>query len=185
MKFKVKKGKKFFKGPKFCFASFKKKNIQARAYFWNNCKYVLKENNTQINKLFGVSFNLFPFFSWEDKKFKPGHHKNSVRFGWRCKDGDKIEIVAYSYLNKELTTKVICEVDCNSWVYFMIEETEMCFRFKVIEGDKSHMTIFSKGENKLFSKLFMYKLFPYFGGRVSAPHDMRIDLKYLKDGEFK
>ena len=56
-----------------------------RVYFFPNCTYQLSENYDQVNKLYGFSEGF--------------HHWNSARTGWRCVDGENIELLAYSYIN--------------------------------------------------------------------------------------
>lgn len=178
--FKVKKGNKFFCGRRKNVFSKKTFEFNALAFFWDNCKYRLMDNNDQINKLFGHSFNFFPFYDKKTKSWKSGHHKNSVRFGWRCTDGDMIEIIAYVYINGVRKEKKMMAIDTEEWVYLNFQETESYYIFKVIDscGGSSIVKFVKEGTKKGFLGLFIYKLFPYFGGRISSPHNMTITLKY-------
>jgi len=181
-KFKVKKNKKFFCGPRWNLFEKNKKEFNIRAYFWKNCVYKLTENYDQINKLTGKSFRIFPWYDKKEKKFKSGHHKNSVRFGWRCIDGEKIEILAYVYINGVRKHKKMLSINPDTFVHLHFKETDAYYIFKVVDEDGiTSATKFKKNGNKNgFLGLFINKLYPYFGGCIAAPHNMRIDLKYLK-----
>ena len=180
--FKVKKGKNFFSGPKWNFFGRRKDEFNVKAIFWGDCKYRLTENYDQINKLTGQSFKILPWYDKVGKKFRPGHHKDSVRFGWRCTDGENIEILAYAYINGLRKSKTLAFVEVDSWVYLNFKETNNYYTFKVIDGDEnSSIAKFKKkGTKKGFLRLFINRLYPYFGGRIASPHNMTISLKYLK-----
>lgn len=180
VKFKVKKGKKFFKGPRWNFLGLNRKRFYASVRFSDNCLYNITENVGQINKIIGHSYRLLPYYDKISGKIKPGHHKDSVRFGWRCVE-DKIEILAYLYVNSARMHQSLLKVRPGSWVYLKISETSHNYEFKAItDGGDSSIAVFNKGEKKGFLKLFIYRLYPYFGGKVSAPHSMDIHIKYLK-----
>jgi len=181
-KFKVKKGEYFFKGPKWNFIGNNKMEFNVKAYFWQDCTYRLTENYDQINKLVGQSFNIFPFYDKETKSWKPGHHKNSVRFGWRCLDGQSIEILAYAYINEVRRSKLITSIEVDTWAHLNFKETESYYSFKVIDEDGNvSISKFKKNiTEKGFLGLFINRLYPYFGGKISSPHNMTITLKYLK-----
>lgn len=181
-KFKVKKNKKYFWGPRWNFIGRNKKEFNVKAYFNRDCEYKLTENYNQINKLTGQSFKLFPWYDKVEKKLKPGHHKDSVRFGWRCVDGEEIEIMAYAYLDGTRKDKKILNTNTEEWVHLNFRETDKYYIFKAIkEGGESSMVKFKKrGTKKGFLGMFIYKLYPYFGGRIPAPYNMTIELKYFK-----
>lgn len=179
--FKVKKGKNFFWGPRWNFIGRNKKEFNVKVLFWDSCNYKLVDNSDQINKLTGQSFNIFPWYDKAEKKFRPGHHKNSVRFGWRCVD-DSIEILAYAYIDGERRHKTISSIETGSWVHLNFKETDCYYVFIVVDDDgNSSIVKFKKnGTKKGFLGLFINRLYPYFGGKISAPHDMGMTLKYLK-----
>ena len=70
-KFKVKKGKKFFWGPRWNFFKKKSGEFNVKAYFHGDCIYRLTDNYDQINKLTGESYRLFPWYNKFDAKFSP------------------------------------------------------------------------------------------------------------------
>jgi hypothetical protein len=181
-KFKVKKGKKFFRGPRWNFFGRNKREFNVKAFFHDDCAYRLHENYDQINKLVGWSYNLFPFYDREEKKIKPGHHKNSVRFGWRCVDGETIELVAYAYIEGTRRSRNIIEVDTDEWVHLNFKETKYFYTLKAIKEDgESSVVKFAKVNTKKgFLGLFINRLYPYFGGKIASPYSMSIELKYFK-----
>lgn len=181
-KFKVKKDKKSFRGPRWNFIRKNKGEFNVKALFRQNCGYRLSENYDQINKLTGWSYNFFPFYDKETKSWKPGHHKNSVRIGWRCLNGDDIELLAYVYIDGVRKSKGLLEVGLNEWVHLNFKETESYYTFKVIkENGESSVARFKKNSTKKgFLGLFIHRLYPYFGGKIASPHNMTIDLRYFK-----
>jgi len=180
--FKIKKGKKSFRGPRWNFIGKNKKEFNTKAYFHQDCGYRLNENYDQINKLTGWSYNFFPFYDKENKSWKPGHHKNSVRFGWRCVDGIEIEILAYAYIDGVRRSKKLLEMNTEEWVHLNFKETDSYYIFKIIrENGESSIARFKKNTTqKGFLGLFISRLYPYFGGRIASPHNMSIELKYFK-----
>lgn len=180
-KFKVKKGKKFFNGPRWNFIGVDKGEFSVRAYFMDDCLYRLTENYDQINKLFGQSYRFLPFYDNKTGSWKPGHHKESVRFGWRCIDGLEIEIFAYAYINGIRKEKRLLSIKSSEWVHLSFNETKRYYYFRAIsEGGDAEMVKFKKGRNKKsFLGLFIGRLYPYFGGKISSPHDMTIELMYF------
>jgi hypothetical protein len=180
--FKVKKGKKFFWGPRWNFFGIKKKEFNTKVFFHHNCSYRLHENNDQINKLCGQSFRIIPWYDKIEGKLKPGHHKESVRFGWRCVDEDVIEILAYVYVNGVRHFKSLITIEVSSWVHLNFKDLGDSYKLTAITDDgQVGMTIFKKQDSKKgFLGLFIYRLYPYFGGKIPAPHRMDIELEYVK-----
>jgi len=181
-KFKVKKGKKFFWGPRWNFLMKNRGEFTVRAYFWGDCLYRLQKNYDQVNKLTGQSFNFIPFYDKKSKSWKKGHHKNSVRFGWRCVDGEEIEIMAYAYVDKVRRQKKMLSIKIDTCVHLNFKETNDYYTFKAIaeNGDASVARFKKSSTKKGFLGLFIHRLYPYFGGRIASPHKMTIDLEYLK-----
>ena len=156
---------------------FGKKKMCAEVSFMPSCTYSLSKNYDQINKLFGVSTSWLPFI--DKSGFHPPHHKNSVRFGWRCIDGENIEVLAYIYVNKERIHKVIetCLPGDTLRLSLEIDNNDYLLKMVNMDGGSGLARVPSKRKNKRF---FGYKLFPYFGGSVKAPHDMLLLLKRIE-----
>jgi hypothetical protein len=141
-----------------------------RVYFFQNCTYKLTENYDQVNKLYGFSEGF--------------HHWNSARIGWRCTDGENIELLAYCYINGKRVIKPMITCKSDSWVFCNIQNKTNKYVFKALSPNNQSITV-SVDKEKSFSyyslfKLFIYRLFPYFGGKISAPHDMNIYTIRLK-----
>lgn len=123
-------------------------------------KNVQSVNQYDINKLFGFSDN------------NALHQAYSARFGWRWSN-NALRIFAYVYNNgiritKELATVVIgAEINCT------IKVTSTNYIF-ILNGKETLMprestTVTADG----------YKLYPYFGGDETAPHNIFILIKEL------
>lgn len=124
--------------------------------FTDSCRYDIGDAQDQINKLFGIGY--FPY-----------HRYNSVRFGWRYnKDKDVIDIFSYYYMDGLLYNDFICHVEFNK-----------TFRYDIIIINDMHR-LMVKGIAKnvpLRPRKLGYCLYPYFGGKVKAPHDIIINMK--------
>lgn len=119
-------------------------------------------NQYDINKLYGFSDN------------NAAHQDYSARFGWRWSD-HALRIFSYVYnsgvrLSKELATVQIGEennysikVESGYYVFSVGSTTDTVGRA-------------SKG-----GKASGYKLYPYFGGDETAPHEIHIFIKDLPD----
>lgn len=146
------------------------KSTSMRAYFYPSCLYQLSTNFDQVNKLFGISEGF--------------HHWNSARIGWRCLDGEEIEILAYAYVNGKRIIKPMIKCKAQEWVFLHIENKRSKYVFKALTPNSQSITISIDKITKItvysLFKLFMYKLYPYFGGKQSAPHDMSLYLVKLK-----
>lgn len=118
------------------------------------------ENQYDINKLYGFSDN------------NAHHHQFSARIGWRWSDG-ALRLFAYIYNNGESASQELTAVSI---------------------GDVHECAIRISGSNYIFSvngktttmpratatpSAIGYKLFPYFGGDETAPHDIHIWIKDL------
>jgi hypothetical protein len=178
--FKVKKGRNFFRGPKWDLFGKRKSEFNIKACFKGDCKYKLTENYNQINKLAGQSFKILPWYDKVDRRIKPGHHKGSVRFGWRCTDRENIELLAYAYIDGIRRSRTLLFIPTNSWVNLNFRETNKYYVFKAIDGngESSIVKFKKKGTKKGFLRLLIIRLYPYFGGRIASPHNMTIILKY-------
>lgn len=121
-------------------------------------KTTIPENQYDINKLYGFSDN------------NAQHQEFSARIGWRWSEG-ALRLFGYIYNNGirssgELTTiRIGDEHNCS------IKITPGNYIF-TINGVSKTMPRSSTDSNAKG-----YKLFPYFGGDETAPHDIRIWIK--------
>lgn len=140
--------------------SVKTSNLSFKVKFDSSAIYstVKAKNQTSINKLFGFSDN------------NATHHQYSARFGWRWSD-NALRIFAYTY---NAGTRSFVELgkiqpgienDCSIAVY----GDKYIFS---LNGAKTAMPRASTTE-----EAEGYRLYPYFGGDETAPHDIFIWIK--------
>lgn len=119
------------------------------------------QNQWDINKLYGFSDN------------GAAHHLYSARIGWRWSEG-ALRLFAYVYNNSARQEKEIGVVPIGKEVPCSISVSNGVYVFTV--GEKSETlprlstTPLAKG----------YRLYPYFGGDETAPHDVRIWIREEK-----
>ena len=147
----------------YAFSAWKLSDLEIQAKFDKSCLYTLDTNYDQINKLYGLGEGL--------------HHSNSARFGWRSVDGKTIEIMAYTHINGERQSKKLMDCSVDEWLKLdlYLEKGKYVFIGENEDGEKAKVSMPSK-TGFFFGRLFTYKLFPYFGGSVAAPHQMSIEV---------
>jgi hypothetical protein len=101
------------------------------------------------------------------------HHENSARFAWQWFN-NQLEIYAYCYVNGSREEKYMGVVSLNEFNLFEIKLTNDSYIFKL--NDENPISI-SRGNT--CDKGVYYKLWPYFGGSLPAPHDIRVAIKNL------
>ncbi len=117
-------------------------------------------NQFDINKLYGFSDN------------NTHHHQYSARFGWSWTNS-ALHLYAYVYnegvvVKEDLGTAPLnTEISCS----IKVEESDYLFRMndKIMSMPRKSTTPKAKG----------YRLYPYFGGDETAPHDITIQIKNL------
>ena len=163
--YEIKKGKHYPKGIHFGITFYKR--VAFRCYFDESCLYDHGSGeNYDINKLFGFSTTYF-------------HHKQSGRVGWRCLDGENIQLVTYSYndwFRDGYDSNVIGIVKPNEEFMCTVEDRETHYRYTFDKGKEFNEDNDAKLPDWFF---FHYILYPYFGGNLPAPHDMKIYLERL------
>ncbi len=154
------------KGQQYCddnnFKTIAYSELKFKVKFDSSAIYTTKEpaNQYDINKLYGFSDN------------NSGHHQFSARFGWRWSDG-ALRLFGYVYnegirRSKELGTVTIgaennCSIQAGHGFY--------TFTLNTITDTllRKSITLEAAG----------YKLYPYFGGDETAPHDIKIWIEEL------
>jgi len=141
--------------------SFGKLRLDYKFQFFNSCIYAFPYNggekhqdmnhNLDVNKLFGVSHL--------------GVHSNSARFGWNCDvEKKKINIFAYYYLDGVRKFSQIKSVPTGEYIVFSLVHRENFIHY-YIDGEYCFSHKFPK-------VIIGYQNFVYFGGKMTAPHEM-------------
>lgn len=121
---------------------------------------VVPVNQEDINKLYGFSDN------------NDEHQQFSARFGWNWARG-ALRLYAYVYNNGERSSKEITSIKIGNEYGCSIKVSGDQYVFSA-----NNATVqMSRSSNT--SKAVGYKLYPYFGGDETAPHDINIWIKEL------
>ena len=131
-----------------------------KVIFDESAKYKSKnpENQLDVNKLWGIS------------DCGNYHMKSSIRFGWRWKEGEGVEILWFKHQEGEFYFGKIKTVPINKEITF---ELDICEDYYVLTVDK-----ISKYTQRIcLGDYTRYKLYPYFGGDEVAPHKITIKIK--------
>jgi len=118
-------------------------------------------NQYDINKLYGFSDN------------DSAHHLYSARFGWRWSE-NALRLFAYIYNSGIRTSEELGTIQIGTENNCSIKVTDGHYIFSLnnITDTLLRSSKTTKGKG--------YKLYPYFGGDESAPHDINILIKELK-----
>ena len=137
------------------------KRVEHRIIFNKNCLYIPQNDDT--NKLVGFSLGK--------------SHDNSLRFGWRCTStSGLIQIMCYYYINKKMYYKPLLYVKPEKEYVYIVEYSENKYRFTVKNSNNEFITNFETEVLKREKSYYSYNLYFYFGGDLTAPHDMQIKI---------
>jgi len=131
--------------------------------FDSSAIYITKNPSNQydINKLYGFADN------------DSAHHRYSARFGWRWSD-DALRLFAYIYNSGIRTSKELGKIQIGAENNCSIKVTDGHYIFSLNNINdtllRSSTTVKGRG----------YKLYPYFGGDETAPHDINILIREIK-----
>lgn len=139
-------------------------NITAQHFeviFDSSAIYTTKNpvNQADINKLYGFADN-------------DHHQTNSARFGWRWYN-NQLQLHAYVYKYEKRSSKFLKAIPFNQTVHCSISIKGDDYIFV---ADEDTVKV-SRGPKQATAA--GYKLFPYFGGDETAPHNIRIKIKEL------
>lgn len=151
------------------------KRMKRCVTFDTSCAYDSAAYNADdVNKLFGLSFGF------------GGVHHNSARFGWRwSKSAQCIELLAYCYVNgvrnqdAQLRFPVVAQVGLNERIELEIVACEhkgqfaYIFKVKRVHEIFDHTTV-AGGPDSLPGFGLTHGL--YFGGVLTAPHEMSVKI---------
>jgi hypothetical protein len=120
----------------------------------------IAQNQYDINKLYGFSDN------------GSDHHQFSARFGWRWSDG-ALRLFAYVYNGGKVASEELGVVRIGAEIQCRIKVTPDRYLFYCNEQmaalPRKSATAAGKG----------YRLYPYFGGDETAPHQIAIWIRPL------
>lgn len=150
----------------FKFAIAPSRTLRFTTIFAEGCKYESENSDVtgDINKLYGINFGI----NW---------HRDSVRIGWRYNANLKvIELYLYSYVNGKREFSHLVNVQTYEAIHITMFHVRKVNKVvvEVKTEDGSWTTDAVKGIKDSWIK---FKLFPYFGGNMPAPNDMKILIK--------
>jgi hypothetical protein len=138
------------------------KELHFMAFFDSTCTYNSydPENIYDINKLYGFS------------DCGTLHHENSARVGWLW-NGKMIELYAYCYVDsvRKSTLLGTTSIGAPAELTISVQNNQYLFTYK---GTTTPMPRHCTG-----SSIQGYRLYPYFGGDETAPHDVQVFIKEL------
>ena len=117
-------------------------------------------NQLDINKLYGFSDN------------SSTHQQFSARFGWRWSD-NALRLFGYVYNDGIRNSKELGTVSIGAENNFSIKVNPISYVFSV------NGKVDSLPRTSITAKAVGYKLYPYFGGDETAPHNIYIWIKEL------
>lgn len=123
-----------------------------------NCKYDIGNDQSDINKLFGLGFF-------------PHHHSISGRIGWRWNIvTQKVELFGYVYNRGKRETKYLTSVRLGEKFRATITLEGIGYGFIIQRNGIPPVHEFVEGQTFFIG----YKLGAYFGGNRKAPHKMNV-----------
>lgn len=137
------------------------RGINVTAVFDESAAYTLEQTSDQadINKLIGFS------------DCGQHHQSESARLGWRWLN-DELQILAYSYLEGDLSFELMGSIPLNTEIDMMIIANSGNY---VFSGTGLETVTLTRTNN--CSTEENYWLWPYFGGNQVAPQQIKIRLK--------
>ena len=141
---------------------FRGDSLEFNAYFNETAQYDLgDEDQLDVNKLYGVS------------DCGTLHTKNSARMGWRWnKESQKLEILGFTHVNGLFDFKLIATANLNQSYTYKIELNSSKDSY-VFSFNHSQVSMPRGCQENTISG---YKLYPYFGGNKTAPHEVLIKI---------
>lgn len=171
-------------------------NLSAEVSFSHHVKS-MKDVTGDTHKLFGISFNCWPFRNKDGKLDFVPHHLSSARFGWRMDNEfpGKIEIKSYNYIDnthrsigivgfiepeeKYLMTMIINIDQSNIYVDYRMNKLHASSFMLNYEGEETDMPSDSAVINNQNAPLW-YLLGPYHGGDTVSDRYFNINIrKYI------
>lgn len=156
----IRKGNHFAEGTSF--REIHRPELRFQVVFDSSAMYknIKPENQHDVNKLYGFS------------DCGSHHHENSARFGWLW-NGRSVEIHAYWYNDSVRHNQFLDTVSLEQAIELSLKVLPGYYRFEI----KNKIHLFPRHCNS--NSIEGYRLYPYFGGDETAPHDIRIGIKEL------
>lgn len=98
------------------------------------------------------------------------HHENSARFAWQWYK-NQLEIYAYCYVNSERIEKFVGVVNINELNHYEIQVQQNQYVFRLNQSESVQIERASTCNSGVY-----YMLWPYFGGSMPAPKQVKIDI---------
>ncbi|MEJ7609539.1 MAG: hypothetical protein WKF88_00010 [Ferruginibacter sp.] len=159
-KYTIGAGQQFSAGNAFLQTSYSELKFMVK--FDNSAVYTTTDpaNQYDINKLYGFADN------------NAHHQQFSARFGWRWSD-QKLRLFAYVYNNGVRDSRELGIINIGEEINCKIKITPTAYIFSMnaITESLPRTATTAKAEG--------YRLYPYFGGNESAPHEINIWIKEL------
>lgn len=132
------------------------RHLLFQAQFFKSCIY--DSPDSSINKLYGFT------------DCNSVVHSNSCRFGWRVRSDSTFDIFAYWYNDGRLGWYFLgnTRAETSDTYEIWAKQDEYYFRF--------NEKIFTTFRSKECVHGIRERLFPYFGGNATAPHQMQIEI---------
>ncbi len=126
-------------------------------------------NQADVNKLFGFS------------DCNSNHVENSARFGWRWYE-DELQILGFVHFNGDIEILELGSVELNkSYRYEMyLGDDEYFFRVIGVTDEQRDFVggvASMRRSGSVCNVGYYYRLWPYFGGDETAPHDIKIHMR--------
>ena len=134
--------------------------------FSSSCLYhMATADDAAINKLTGFGLGLFS-----------GPTANSYRFGWDCvKNDGTISIYAFYHVRGRMLSQYMGDVRPDRIYTYTLVKGVQAVSFTVTDGEtRANLYSASAPIGAGRRRSFGWRLYPYFGGQVPAPHDMVI-----------
>lgn len=139
------------------------RTLRFTAIFADGCAYMSDNHDVtdDINKLYGINYG----WHW---------HNNSVRIGWRYNAGLRmIELFMYSYVNGKREFEKLMNVNTFEAVHFTMFHARKVSKV-VVEVKTEDGVWHTDAVMGIKDSWIKFKLFPYFGGNMPAPQNMKI-----------
>lgn len=142
--------------------------LRFEAIFSDGCDYDLKTNDQQdINKLYGISFGM-------------DDHYRSVRIGWRWNVSQQnIELLSYWYTKGKRYHKYLCSVKQYEPFFVTLDLDQFINEVDIQIKDEYQVVVAQQSIRGIDKSWIRFKLFPFFGGNIAAPHQITIFIREI------